>query len=120
MIEKKIDGLLGEAWVNRASKTHSRTKDVDFIKPPDTGFRRGRSLEHEFGSHGIDSTADVEAPEVKFVIQQNLRCCWTCNFITGSGLTSLKCKNKENTGRAFESVEPTGLCGRYRNSGVYK
>lgn len=120
MIEKKIEGVLGEAAYTRSSSKHSRISNVDFIRPPNTGFRRGRSLEHEFGSHGIDSTADVESPEVKFVIQQNLRCCWTCKFIGGSRVTSLSCKNVENTAKAFEIVEPTGFCGRYKNEGVYK
>lgn len=120
MIEEKIDDILGEAWVNRSSKTHSRTKDIDFIKPPDTGFRRGRSLEHEFGSYRVDADADTAAHDVNFVVQQNLRCCWTCAYVGGSSIISLECRNNENKGKAFDIVEPIGVCSRYRNKGVYK
>jgi hypothetical protein len=90
------------------------------VGPEDADFRRGHSQEHQFGSHGLDALSDIEAKDVQYNVQQNLRCCWTCEYVEGKRITSLTCTNKKNFTSAFRTVDVVGMCVGYKHNGVYR
>lgn len=117
MIEDKLALLLGELVPVSKSHTHSKARDIEYIGPSDTDFRRGHSQSHDFGSFAFDAEGKKET---NYHLQVNLKCCWNCKSITGERLSGLKCGNKKNTYSEFGSIEPYGFCSNFLHKGPYR